>query len=185
MKNTINGAIVFAFLCLFPQHSISEETNSLRVEINGGNFVQEHHIHAFGESLKFEYSQVNLRVGKWHYGQFSFPVEFAYSKVTQDWFGNYMAGINLIERWDVVDCFYVQSHVGILCNDVYKNEYQRYIGSPVEFSLGAALGTRLNLPSDFSLVVEYKGEHISNAGLADRNGGLNAAGFIVGVGKRF
>jgi len=190
---------IFLSLFLFSQYSLSSETNLL-VEISGGNFVQNRHLLlAGGLRYKFEYSQYNLRINNWFgedYDQFSFPIEFTYSKVRQEYsgfvdglFGNYMGGINLISRWNPIDGYifspYIQCHIGILHNDIYEKEYQSYIGSPFEFSLSIAGGIRLHLPSNFSLMVEYKGEHISNAGLSERNSGINASGFLFGCSKSF
>ncbi len=55
----------------------------------------------------------------------------------------------------------------------------------MEFSLRGGLGFRWMITQCWSIDVEGAFEHISNAGLADRNGGLNAGGGFLGITRYF
>ena len=80
---------------------------------------------------------------------------------------------------------YVQIGAGGVYNDIYKDHSQRLIGQAWEFDLEAALGIRYFLSERWALNLEGGYRHISNAGLNDRNTGLNSLGASVGLGLHF
>ena len=80
---------------------------------------------------------------------------------------------------------YVQVGAGIVRNNIYKDENQWMIGGPTEFTLRSGLGMRFVIADRWSLDAEGALEHISNAGLSDRNQGMNASGFLVGITHYF
>ncbi len=59
------------------------------------------------------------------------------------------------------------------------------IGSDLEFNLQAIMGLRFILNSRWSINTELSYRHISNAGLADPNYGLDQAGGALGLGFSF
>jgi|TARA_B100002003_G_C14094781_1_gene526566 hypothetical protein len=75
--------------------------------------------------------------------------------------------------------------VGILYNDIYENKDQGLVGQALEFSLVAGTGLTYFFNEDLSLDLNMALEHISNANLAERNGGINALGVFVGLKKEF
>jgi len=70
-------------------------------------------------------------------------------------------------------------------NDAYKDETQGLIGQALEFSLQTSVGLRFPVSKDWSVDLEGMFHHISNAGLDDRNVGVNAGGIFVGATYRF
>jgi hypothetical protein len=100
--------------------------------------------------------------------------------------GNGLGGGQLILRYNFVQpglrlVPYAQIGGGGLYNDIYHQPVQHRIGEGFEFILHAAVGVRwyVNDRLAFSLEGDYR--HISNAGLASRNSGLNSAGATLGV----
>jgi hypothetical protein len=63
--------------------------------------------------------------------------------------------------------------------------WQELIGQEFEFLLRAELGLRCWLTESLSFDVEGGFQHISNAGIAVRNGGINNLGFSVGFTYSF
>jgi|TARA_Y100000310_G_C20555900_1_gene750505 hypothetical protein len=74
---------------------------------------------------------------------------------------------------------------GILYNDIYQNKDQGLVGQALEFSLMAGTGLTYFISKDTALDLNFAFEHISNANLAKRNGGLNALGVSIGLKKNF
>jgi len=66
---------------------------------------------------------------------------------------------------------YIQVGAGIVYNDVYKDRTQNIIGQSIEFTLRGGLGFRFMITDFWSIDLEGALEHISNAGLSDRNAG--------------
>lgn len=76
---------------------------------------------------------------------------------------------------------YIQGGGGLVYSDAYQTKGQSSIGEAVEFLLQAQGGVRWILNDKMSVDFEFGIQHISNAGLNDRNGGLNTLGGGVGV----
>jgi hypothetical protein len=106
-------------------------------------------------------------------------------------FGSYFTGPSLILRYTHHDptCLvqpYVQGGVGLFFTDAHRAPvYQELIGQSCEFLLRAELGLRFMVTERISLDVEGGLQHISNAGMARRNGGINNLGFAVGLTYSF
>lgn len=80
---------------------------------------------------------------------------------------------------------YTQAGAGIVFTDAYKDQSQRSIGQAAEFLLQVGAGLRCRLDERWTLDFEVSLHHISNARTAERNGGVNAFGFLVGATYTF
>jgi hypothetical protein len=103
--------------------------------------------------------------------------------------GNIVVGPSAILRRNFMEAdspwtFYLQAGGGIIYTDSYR-EQQPAIGQATEFYLSAAAGCRYAIDAQWALLAEFGYIHISNAGLAQRNGGINALGASVGVAYSF
>ena len=99
--------------------------------------------------------------------------------------GNGLVGGMLLLRYNFVQPAtrlhpYAQIGAGGVYNDIYKNHAQRLIGAAFEFSLQAGAGVQYMLGEKWAFCVEADYRHISNAGLAARNLGLNSVGGLAG-----
>lgn len=117
-------------------------------------------------------------------------LEYLAAPITRT-FGSYLTGPSLLLRYTHYDaaCLvqpYIQAGAGVVFTDANRGPvYQNLIGQSTEFLLQAALGARLMVTECFSLDLEGGFQHISNAGIAARNGGINNVGFSVGVTYSF
>ncbi len=100
--------------------------------------------------------------------------------------GNYLAGMSLLLRynylqpgWNLVP--YHQFGIGFAYSDVHEDVTQRLLGQEFEFNLQCGIGLRYLLSNRVALYAEGNWRHISNAGLANRNAGLNSLGVQAGV----
>jgi hypothetical protein len=99
--------------------------------------------------------------------------------------GSYITGPCAIVRYNFLPregpaVPYLQGGAGIVFNDAWKDRVQLQVGEEFEFLLRAELGVRFVLLERLSLDVEGGLQHISNAGIDRRNGGLNNVGFAFG-----
>lgn len=148
----------------------------------------------FPKTHNLEYAQINVRLG-WMLnapedkpsilrGNYEALFELTNSAVLKG-AGNYIGGFNLMLRYNFIQpgawvVPYLQGSAGIVYNDVYKNNSQLAIGEAVEFMLGLAGGVHFFIKRNWSVDIEVNYQHISNAGLAHRNDGNNAAGVLLG-----
>ena len=100
--------------------------------------------------------------------------------------GNYLVGADMMFRYNFVQpgarlIPYLQTVTGGLYNDVYKTETQALLDTPGEFYLGADVGLRWMMRSNFGVTCEVGYRHISNANIGDVNLGLNSLGVTFGV----
>jgi len=100
--------------------------------------------------------------------------------------GDVLGGGSILIRYNYVQpnshfVPYFQIGGGGLYIDSYKDESQRVIGQGFEFNLQGAVGVRYMINDQWAAVLEADYRHISNAGLAPRNDGLNSIGPFVGV----
>jgi hypothetical protein len=83
---------------------------------------------------------------------------------------------------------YVQAGAGFVFTDAYREQRQELIGQAFEFLLRAEVGVRFLISERLSLDIEGGYQHISNASLAERNGGINnfgaSAGFTWTFGRK-
>lgn len=99
--------------------------------------------------------------------------------------GSYMFGITPLGRYNFVQpgarlVPYFQAGVGIVYTDAYKDRTQNIIGQAIEFSPQVSIGLQYFVGKEWSIDVEGKLEHISNAGMSDRNEGVNSGGVFLG-----
>jgi len=80
---------------------------------------------------------------------------------------------------------YVQIGGGAVYNDIYKDRSQRLTGQAWEIQASAAIGVRYLLNDRWSVNLEGGYRHISNAGMDDRNVGLNSLGGGIGLCRHF
>ena len=141
-----------------------------------------------------DYVQTNLRFG-WMLntpskevwilrGNFEALFEATYSKITEG-FGNYLCGLTALIRYNFVRpdarlVPYFQMGTGIVYTDAYRDMTQKLIGQSIEFTPQGSVGLRCLLAKNWSFDAEFMYHHISNAGLDERNIGVNALGGFVG-----
>ena len=101
--------------------------------------------------------------------------------------GDGLAGANFSFRYNFVQpqariVPFIQLGAGGVYSDAANDDgVQRLIGSDWSFDLQGSVGLRF-LPSDrFAITVKAEFRHFSNAGLADRNYGLNSLGGVLGM----
>lgn len=100
--------------------------------------------------------------------------------------GTYIANGTLWLRYNMVPerCKlvpYVQLGGGASQLDLDRNIF----GQSFNFNLNAGIGTRYFLNDHMSLNAEYRFQHISNAGMAEHNLGINAQGGVLSVSWYF
>jgi len=135
-------------------------------------------------------------------------IEVNHSHV-RNWPGDYMVGVlglfraNLLDK-DAQVVPYLQLGAGILVTDTYKPKryyiihnkgepdeereakVQENIGGPIEFNIRVSAGLEVRINRTISLLVEYVArDHISNAGMYERNDGVNGKGLVFGVKGNF
>lgn len=104
--------------------------------------------------------------------------------------GSYWAGLAALIRYNFAApgskwIPYIQAGAGLVLNDAYKDHSQDAIGQAIEFTPQASLGIRYFFKEKWSVDLEGIFHHISNAGLADRNVGLNSFGGFIGISYLF
>ena len=104
--------------------------------------------------------------------------------------GSVLAGGSLILRRNFVQpgsrwVPYAQLEAGALYNDGYRDRTQHALGHAFEFQIGGGVGVRYLWSDARAVFVEADFRHISNAGIASRNTGSNAAGGFLGVSRFF
>ena len=100
--------------------------------------------------------------------------------------GNYIGGITGLLRynfvqpdWDLIP--YIQGGLGIVYNDVYKDDTQNAIGQAIEFTPQCSIGVHYLIDKNWAVDGEAMFHHISNAGLSKRNSSINSLGGFIGV----
>src|SRR5262249_26019315 len=97
----------------------------------------------------------------------------------------YFTGPCALVRYNFVhpECLvvpYFQAGAGLLLTDAYREQGQHMIGRWQEFLLRAEFWLHFLVTERLSLDIEGGWQPTPNAGLADRNGGLNNFGFAIG-----
>ncbi|MDQ6859805.1 MAG: acyloxyacyl hydrolase [Verrucomicrobiota bacterium] len=80
---------------------------------------------------------------------------------------------------------YAQFGAGVFISDIADDPRQGTIGSTYEADLRAAAGLHYFFSPRWSFDAEAFVQHVSNAGTADRNVGINAIGGVVGIARMF
>jgi hypothetical protein len=142
-----------------------------------------------------DYAQTNLRFGRIitgiHHdgtifrGNWEFIFEITNSVIYKG-FGHYMGGLTAIFRYNFIQLDsklypYLQVGLGFVYNDAYKERTQNTIGQAIEFTPQASLGIHYLINPRWTFDMEAIFHHISNAGMSDRNRGLNAMGGFIGL----
>ncbi|HYT93544.1 MAG TPA: acyloxyacyl hydrolase [Gemmataceae bacterium] len=164
-----------------------------------GGFTVELGVGAYGAPVgigphipTFEYLPVNLRLGCMVTtacgsgclrGNLEALLELMAAPVTTG-FGDVLGGPSLLLRYNFVQPHcrvvpYLQIGGGLLFTDAHEDPTQKAIGQSFEFLLQAGVGCRCFLNDHCSVNAEAGYQHISNAGLADRNLGVNALGGML------
>jgi hypothetical protein len=141
----------------------------------------------------FDYIPLTARFG-WYCtdpmapGAISVVIGSTSGVVTQS-FGTYFTGPSLGFRYerrpdrDLVP--YIQIGSGFAFNDAFHVKTQRAIGSVAEFCDQFEGGLRYHVKPHLSLDFEAAYMHISNAGFAGRNSGVNNVGLMAGLTYTF
>ncbi len=122
-------------------------------------------------------------------GNCEFLIQIFYGSVF-DGPGNALGGAGFLFRYNFVQpesrwVPYLQVGGGVLYNDIYRDHSQKLIGQAWEIELEAQIGIRYMWSDRLSVALEGGYKHISNAGMNDRNLGLNSLGATVGLGIHF
>jgi len=96
--------------------------------------------------------------------------------------GNYIAGATAWLRYNFVPpqsrlAPYAQGGAGFVATDIDRG----IVGQIFNFNLDLGFGFRYFIRPRWSLNLEYRYQHISNAGLGRKNLGINAHGPILGI----
>ncbi len=99
--------------------------------------------------------------------------------------GNYIGGLTGLVRYNFVQpdwklVPYLQAGVGVIYTDAYKED-DTPIGQAVEFNPQVSFGIRRLINRNWSIDAEAMFHHISNAGMAHVNNGINASGGFIGL----
>jgi lipid A 3-O-deacylase len=154
-----------------------------------GNDARRPILNYASEALRVGWMLSNVRGSGFFRGNSELLAEVFGGEVTKGP-GNGLGGGQLLLRYNFVQpdlrlVPYGQIGGGGLYNDIYHQPVQRRIGEGFEFILHAAVGVRWILNDRWALSLEGDYRHISNAGLANRNTGLNSMGITLGANSFF
>lgn len=198
----LSVCVLFVFLVALPQHSVGGEPAdshalyqkdriSLQV-VTGPMFASS----VVGPDIPdFNYWLTNVRLG-WMFtspeqdggfwnGNWEALLELSNS-IIYDGFGDYVFGLSGLIRYNFADresrfIPYLQAGFGLVYSDAYEDLSQGAIGQAVNFMPQAGVGFRYLVGKSWSLDAEALFQHISNAGMDERNDGVNAFGACIGI----
>jgi opacity protein-like surface antigen len=136
--------------------------------------------------LQLGYMLGDVKGDGWWRGNFELAGE-GFGNAIFEGEGSYIAGCTLWLRYNFVPrnstglVPYAQAGAGFVSTDIDHS----IVGQPFNFNLDLALGARYFVGRNWALSLEYRYQHISNAGLNDRNVGINAHGPVLGVSYFF
>ncbi len=151
------------------------------------------------DTSDFRYTQLNLRLGRMMgdpikigvlpKGNLETLIQVSSSNFSRNP-GNDSMGVAVLLRYNIVQdnwkiVPYIQTGVGIIHTNVHKDYSQRAIGQSIEFTPQVSLGFRYLLSENWSIDAEGMFHHISNAGLDERNDGVNSVGVFAGFTYNF
>lgn len=167
------------------------------IEVLGGAFTSVNY--ATRKRPQFDFALATVREG-WMLNNVRSGIFFGNEEFLLDAFagsilkgpGTVMAGATLILRHNFITragAFftpYYQMGVGGLYSDAADADRVQFgIGTTFEFNLQATLGARWRIDPVWAVHTELGYRHISNAGLDSRNGGVDAVGGFIGLGRTF
>ncbi|MEO8033262.1 MAG: acyloxyacyl hydrolase [Acidobacteriota bacterium] len=164
---------------------------TLSVYLGGGKNPMNSRGHSVFRSIQFEVSGHSPRIAKWLGPKMETGMALKYSDVRQarSWFG-YSYG----EPDDSVRAesafFFLRRGLGsrfygeLGTGPMWSNRRVPAATSRLNFESQAGLGVNLGSSGRFPLRLGYRFSHISNAGLASRNPGLNVHSFMIGTRVR-
>lgn len=116
------------------------------------------------------------RIGSWE-----FALEGFYNKYIDDYSGNYEIGIAPTIRWhygfEEFISPYVEFCIGVLYTDLTIPE----TGTEVNYNVHLGAGLNFRLSREVYLSAGYRLRHISNAGMSERNAGVNYHQVVLGI----
>ena len=118
----------------------------------------------------------------WWRGNFELAGE-AFGSAIFDGDGSYISGGTLWLRYNFVPpnspglVPFAEAGAGAVSTDIDHS----ILGQPFNFNLDLGAGVRYLIGRNWSLSLEYRYQHISNAGLNKHNLGINADGPILGI----
>jgi Lipid A 3-O-deacylase (PagL) len=135
--------------------------------------------------LQFGYMLTDVKEAGWWRGNFEILADGFGSRVFHG-IGTYVAGVTTWLRYNFVPprwrlAPYAQAGAGFVFTDIDR----RVVGQDFNFNLDLAVGFRYFIRSNWSLGLEYRYQHISNADLGRRNLGINAQGPVLGISYLF
>jgi hypothetical protein len=173
------------------------ERGTREIEVLGGAFTSVDY--ATRKRPQFDFALASAREGwmlndvrsGFFFGNEEFLID-AFAGPIRKGPGSVMAGVTFIIRHNFVtraDGFFVpyyQMGFGGLYSDVANADRVQFgIGTTFEFNLQATIGARWRVNRSWSINTEFGYRHISNAGLDSRNGGVDAVGGFIGLGRMF
>lgn len=153
-----------------------------------------HRILIQAERPDFDYFPINLRCGwmlntpgsqkSFFRGNFDALFEVTYSSIFNGP-GDYFLGITALIRYNFVQpdaklIPYAQFGAGVVFTDAHKVLTQNVIGQSIEFTPQISIGFHYSVAENWTFDFEGMFHHVSNAGLAVRNDGLNSFGAFAG-----
>ena len=135
--------------------------------------------------LQLGYMLEDLREAGWLRGNFELAGDVYGSGIFKGP-GSYLAGATLWLRYNFVPpgwrlIPYAQAGAGITFTDIDHD----IVGEDFNFNLDVGFGARYFLAKNWSLNLEYRYQHVSNANLGKRNLGINACGPVLGISYFF
>jgi opacity protein-like surface antigen len=137
-------------------------------------------------SLQLGYMLGDVKGRGWCRGNFELVGE-GFGSAVFEGPGGYIAGgtlwlrYNFVPRSSIGLVPYAQAGGGVLSTDIDHS----IVGDPFNFNLDAGVGVRYLAGRNWSISLEFRYQHISNANVNHRNLGINAAGPILGVSYFF
>jgi hypothetical protein len=181
----------------FQSNELGYTKGTGEIEVLGGAFTSVDD--ATRKRPQFDFALANVREG-WMLNDARSGFLFGNEELLIDAFvgpilkgpGSVMTGVTFILRHNFVtrtDGFFVpyyQMGVGGLYSDAADADRVQFgIGTTFEFNLQATVGARWRVARSWSINTEFGYRHISNGGLDSRNGGVDAVGGLIGVGRMF
>jgi opacity protein-like surface antigen len=136
--------------------------------------------------MQFGYMLSNAKGDGWWHGNFETALS-GFGSAIYDGPGDFIAGATLWLRYNFVPrgssrlTPFLQGGAGVTWTDLDHD----FVGQAFNFNLQLAAGARFFIADHWSLNLEYRYQHISNAGMGEHNVGINAQGPILGLSYFF